>query len=175
MQKYLVPLRSFVFWLCWSFIVGGILITGPLLAPLAFHTLPVLMPDAPVHEFASLLFTLFFSRFLPGCALVFMLMTLLEGSGMVQHWKSYPKRAGIAALMLLVGNLLWIYGGFVVVPEMKSMSLDPELWAQASVRESFGQLHLLSDRLTKAGFAVTLIFPWFASVSRLITPQTAKR
>jgi len=74
-------LLKFIFWFSWSIIVGGMLISGPLLAPIAFKVMPVTVsPDIAqyAHSYASTLFTLFFVSYFPLVAGAFLLISLLE-------------------------------------------------------------------------------------------------
>ena len=41
MKKITILVESYIFWLTWSIITGGIIIIGPVLAPIAFTTMPV--------------------------------------------------------------------------------------------------------------------------------------
>ena len=41
MNKIIILIPSYIFWLTWSIITGGIIIIGPVLAPIAFTTMPV--------------------------------------------------------------------------------------------------------------------------------------
>ena len=40
MTQLINTFQNYIFWLSWSIITGGMLISGPLLAPLAFSKMP---------------------------------------------------------------------------------------------------------------------------------------
>ena len=59
-------IQSYLFWLTWSIITGGLIISGPVLAPIAFTTMPVTVsPEIAqyAYSYAGTLFTLFFIQY----------------------------------------------------------------------------------------------------------------
>ena len=40
MTQFIKTIQNYIFWLSWSIITGGMIISGPLLAPLAFTKMP---------------------------------------------------------------------------------------------------------------------------------------
>ena len=65
MNKIIISIPSYIFWLTWIIITGGIII-GPVLAPIAFTTMPVTVsPEIALYaySYAGTLFTLFFIQY----------------------------------------------------------------------------------------------------------------
>jgi len=90
MNSILQALLKYIFWLTWSIIVGGMLIAGPVLAPLAFKIMPLTVsPEIAqyAHSYASTLFTLFFVSYFPLVAGAFLLISLLEQFYIRAYWK----------------------------------------------------------------------------------------
>ena len=61
MNKTIKSIPSYIFWLTWSIITGGMIIIGPVLAPIAFTTMPVTVsPEIAqyAYSYAGTLFTL---------------------------------------------------------------------------------------------------------------------
>ena len=68
MNQFIKTFHNYIFWLSWSIITGGMIISGPLLAPLAFTKMPVTVsPEISqyAHSYAETLFTLFFVQYFP--------------------------------------------------------------------------------------------------------------
>jgi len=66
MKKINKSIQSYIFWLAWSIITGGIIISGPVLAPIAFTSMPVTVsPEIAqyAYSYAGILFTLFFIQY----------------------------------------------------------------------------------------------------------------
>ena len=81
MKKISILISSYIFWLAWSVIAGGIIIIGTVLAPIAFTTMPVTVsPEIAqyANSYAGTLFTLFFIQYFPIVAGAFLLITILE-------------------------------------------------------------------------------------------------
>ena len=81
MKKVIKLIQSYIFWFSWSIITGGIIIIGPILAPIAFTTMPVTVsPEIAqyANSYAGTLFTLFFIRYFPIVTGAFLLITILE-------------------------------------------------------------------------------------------------
>ena len=81
MYKIKKTIPSYIFWVTWSIITGGMIISGPVLAPIAFTTMPVTVsPEIAqyAYSYAGTLFTLFFIQYFPIVAGAFLLITILE-------------------------------------------------------------------------------------------------
>jgi hypothetical protein len=170
--KYLI---TYVFWLCWSSIIGGMLISGPILAPLAFKIMPVTVsPEISqyAHSYASTLVTLFFVSYFPLVAGAFLLISVLEQFYIRNFWKQHITLAILYEFILLAGNVIWLWVALKLVPEMESMVLNVETWNSIAVRESFTSLHLKSQALAEIGLSLTLVLPWLSQVSRMGLPKT---
>ena len=92
MNQFIKILHNYIFWLTWSIITGGMIISGPLLAPLAFTKMPVIVsPEISqyAHSYAETLFTLFFIQYLPIVAGAFLLIAVSEQFYIRQQWKRY--------------------------------------------------------------------------------------
>ena len=79
MNQIIKTFHNYLFWLAWSIITGGMIISGPLLAPLAFTKMPVTVsPEIAqyAHSYAETLFTLFFVQYFPIVAGAFLLITV---------------------------------------------------------------------------------------------------
>lgn len=165
--KYII---SYLFWFSWSIIVGGLLIAGPILAPLAFNTMPLTVSAEIAHyahSYSSTLFTLFFVSYLPIVAVVFVIITVLEQIALYNKWREQKLITVITEILLLAGNIIWIWLAILIVPEMESMVMSTKTWNDFSVREAFTILHLQSQTLSEIGLGVTLILPWFSRISRI--------
>ena len=105
-------LITYIFWVCWSSIIGGILISGPILAPLAFKIMPITVyPEIAqyAHSYASTLFTLFFVSYFPLVAGAFLLISLLEQFYTRAYWKQNRILAILCEFILLAGNAIWLW------------------------------------------------------------------
>jgi hypothetical protein len=168
MSAKLKSILSFGFWLSWSLIVGGILIIGVLLAPLAFQTLPTLVPDAgQALQFSGTLFTLFFNQYLPVCSLAFLFITIVEHLSIREDWKILNQTKIIRGIILLIGNGIWIYLALWLIPEMVEMVLDSAKWNTSETRVAFKVLHERSMVMMQGGWFLTLLLPFFAKHSHL--------
>ena len=90
MKKLITTFQKYIFWLSWSIITGGMIISGPILAPLAFTKMPVIVsPEISqyAHSYAETLFTLFFVQYFPIVAVAFLLITVSEQFYIRQQWK----------------------------------------------------------------------------------------
>ena len=140
MNKINNSIPSYIFWLAWSIITGGIIIIGPVLTPIAFTTMPVTVsPEIAqyAHSFAETLFTLFFVQYFPIVAGAFLLITVSEQFYIRQQWKRDRIIVILCEIMLLAGNLIWIWLALQIVPEMESMVMNLEIWNNITIRESF--------------------------------------
>ena len=60
----------------------------------------------------------------------------------IRHqWKWDRTLVILCEIMLLAGNIIWIWLALQIVPEMESMVMNVETWNDISVRESFSLLH----------------------------------
>ena len=78
MNKIKNSIPSYIFLLAWSIITGGIIIIGPVFAPIAFTTMPVTVsPEIAkyAYSYAGTLFTLFFIQYFPIVAVPILLIT----------------------------------------------------------------------------------------------------
>ena len=92
MNKIIIAIPSYIIWLTWIIITGGIIIIGPVLAPIAFNTMPVTVsPEIAqyAYSYAGTLFTLFFIQYFPIIAGAFLLITILEQFYIFKHWKKH--------------------------------------------------------------------------------------
>ena len=136
--KKLIP--SYIFWLAWSIITGGMVIIGPILAPIAFTTMPVTVsPEITqyAYSYAVTLFTLFFIQYFPIVARAFMLIVILEHFYIFKRWKEHRINVILCEIMLLSGNMIWMWLAFKLAPQMESMVMNAKSWNDISVRESF--------------------------------------
>ena len=123
MNSILQALLKYIFWLTWSIIVGGMLIAGPVLAPLAFKIMPLTVsPEIAqyAHSYASTLFTLFFVSYFPLVAGAFLLISLLEQFYIRAYWKQNRILAILCEFILLAGNAIWLWLALTLAPEMES-------------------------------------------------------
>jgi len=168
-------LITYIFWVCWSCIIGGMLISGPILAPLAFKIMPITVsPEIAqyAHSYASTLFTLFFVSYFPLVAGAFLLISVLEQFYIRNLWKQHIILAILYEFILLAGNVIWLWVALKLVPEMESMVLNVGTWNSITVRESFSSLHLQSQALAEIGLSLTLVLPWLSQVSRMGLSKT---
>ena len=96
------------------------IISGPLLAPLAFAKMPVTVsPEIAqyAHSFAETLFTLFFAQYFPIVAGAFLLITVSEQFCIRQQWKRYRIVVILCKIILLVDILIWIWLAFQIVAQ----------------------------------------------------------
>ena len=81
MNHYIKTVHNYIFWLAWSVITGGMIISGTLLAPLAFTKMPMTVsPEISqyANSYAETLITLFFVQYFPIVAGAFLLITVSE-------------------------------------------------------------------------------------------------
>jgi len=98
------------------------LISGPVLAPLAFKVMPLTVsPEIAqyAHSYASTLFTLFFVRYFPLVAGVFLLISVLEQFYIRNYWKQHIILALLCEIILFAGNAIWLWLALKMVPEGK--------------------------------------------------------
>ncbi|MDP6656302.1 MAG: hypothetical protein QGH79_09685 [SAR324 cluster bacterium] len=175
MNTILEYLVKYTFWFSWSIIVGGMLISGPLLAPLAFKVMPVTVSSEIAqyaHSYASTLFTLFFVRYFPIVAGAFLLISLLEQFYLRNYWKEHNILVILCEIILLAGNSIWLWLALKLVPEMGSMVLNVEAWNSIAVREAFTRLHIESQTLAEIGLSLTIVFPWLSQTSGIGLAKT---
>ena len=168
-------LITYIFWVCWSSIIGGILISGPILAPLAFKIMPITVyPEIAqyAHSYASTLFTLFFVSYFPLVAGAFLLISLLEQFYTRAYWKQNRILAILCEFILLAGNAIWLWLALTLAPEMESMVLNVETWNSIAVREAFTSLHIQSQTLAEIGLSLTLVLPWLSKLSGMCLAKT---
>ena len=140
MNKIVILIQSYIFWLTWSIITGGIIIIGPVLAPIAFTTMPVTVsPEIAqyAYSYAGTLFTLFFIQYFPIVAGAFLLITILEQYYIFKRWKEHRINDILCEIILLSGKMIWMWLAFKLAPQMESMVMNVELWNDISIRESF--------------------------------------
>jgi len=151
------------------------LITGPLLAPLAFKVMPVTVsPEIAqyAHSYASTLFTLFFVSYFPLVAGAFLLISLLEQIYLRNYWKEHNILVILCEIILLAGNAVWLWLALKLVPEMEGMVLNVETWNSITVRETFTSLHIQSQTLAEIGLSLTLVLPWLSKISGIGLAKT---
>jgi len=168
MNKIIISIPSYIFWLTWSIITGGIIIIGPVLAPIAFTTMPVTVsPEIAqyAYSYAGTLFTLFFIRYFPIVAGAFLLITILEQFYIFKRWKEHRINVILCEITLLSGNMIWMWLAFKLVPQMESMVMNVESWNDITFRESFSGLHSQSQSLAEIGLLITMILPWLTRIS----------
>ena len=170
MNHYVKTIHNYLFWLTWSLITGGLIISGPILAPLAFTKMPVTVsPEIAqyAHSYAETLFTLFFVQYFPIVAGAFLLITISDLFYIREQWKRHRIVVILCEIMLLAGNLIWIWLALQIVPEMESMVMNVETWNDISVRESFSILHEQSQTLSEIGLVITMILPLLTRISAI--------
>ena len=175
MSLILKLLLKYIFWFSWSIIVGGMIISGPLLAPLAFKVMPVTVsPEIAqyAHSYASTLFTLFFVSYFPLVAGAFLLISLLEQIYLRKYWKEHNILVILCEIILLAGNAVWLWLALKLVPEMEGMVLNVETWNSITVRETFTSLHIQSQTLAEIGLSLTLVLPWLSKISGIGLAKT---
>ena len=175
MSLILKSLLKYIFWFSWSIIVGGMIISGPLLAPLAFKVMPVTVsPEIAqyAHSYASTLFTLFFVSYFPLVAGAFLLISLLEQIYLRNYWKEHNILVILFEIMLLAGNAIWLWLALKLVPEMEGMVLNVETWNSIAVREAFTSLHIQCQTLAEIGLSLTLVLPWLSIISGIGLAKT---
>ena len=145
------------------------LISGPILAPLAFTTMPL-----TVSPEAGTLFTLFFIQYFPIVAGAFLLITILEQFYIRKYWHQHRIIVILCEIILLSGNVIWLWLALKLVPEMESMVLITKTWNEISVREAFSSLHVQSQTLAKIGLSLTLVLPWLTHISGMGLVTTSK-
>ena len=138
------------------------------MAPIAFTTMPVTVsPEIAqyANSYAGTLFTLFFIRYFPIVAGAFLLITILEQFYIFKRWKEHRINVILCEIMLLTGNMIWMWLAFKLAPQMESMVMNLESWNDISVRESFSSLHSQSQSLAEIGLLITMILPWLTRIS----------
>ena len=168
---------TYIYWICWSVIVGGMLLAGPLLAPLAFKIMPLAVTQdiAPhAHAYASILFTLFFVEYFPIVAILFLVMSFLDQWKVSLDFQNMPRITLFREVLIVCGNFLWIWIAMDMVPEMESMVMDQEKWNQIEVREAFASLHTKSQRFSELGLVITMLLPFFSTRSGMKFGNTFK-
>ena len=144
MKKVIKLIQSYIFWFSWSIITGGIIIIGPILAPIAFTTMPVIVsPEIAqyAYSYAGTLFTLFFIQYFPIVAGAFLLITIFEHFFIFNRWKEHRINVILCEIMFLSGNMIWMWLAFKLAPQIESMVMNLESCIDISVRESFSGLH----------------------------------
>ncbi|HIA57046.1 MAG TPA: hypothetical protein EYN97_06460 [Candidatus Lambdaproteobacteria bacterium] len=177
MTNTIKSLQIYFFWLAWSTIIGGMLISGPILAPLAFTTMPLTVsPEIAqyAYSYAGTLFTLFFIQYFPIVAGAFLLITILEQFYIRKYWHQHRIIVILCEIILLSGNVIWLWLALKLVPEMESMVLNTKTWNEISVREAFSSLHVQSQTLAKIGLGLTLVLPWLTHISGMGLVATSK-
>ena len=84
-----------------------------------------------------------------------------------QQWKQDRIVVILCEIMLLAGNIIWIWLALQIVPEMESMVMNIETWNDISVRESFSILHEQSQTLSEIGLVITMILPFLTRISAI--------
>ena len=106
-----------------------IIISGSVLATITFTTMPVTVsPEIAqyAYSYAVTLFTIFFIQFYPIVALVFLLIAILEYFYIFKRWKKHRFNVILCEIMLLSGNMIWIWLAFKLAPQMESMVMNLE-------------------------------------------------
>ena len=86
----------------------------------------------------------------------------------IRHqWKWDRTLVILCEIMLLAGNIIWIWLALQIVPEMESMVMNIETWNDISVRESFSILHEQSQTLSEIGLVITMILPLLTRISAI--------
>ena len=168
MTQFIKTFQNYIFWLSWSIITGGMIISGPILAPLAFIKMPVTVsPEISqyANSYAETLITLFFVQYFPIVAGAFLLITVSEQFYIRQQWKRDRIVVILCEIILLAGNLIWIWLALKIVPEMENMVMNVETWNNISVRASFSNLHEQCQTLSKIGLVITMILPLLTRIS----------
>ena len=157
------PVLNYLFWLCWSIIVGGMVLVA-ILAPVAFLQVPNYAAD-PLEAFrlSGVMLTLAFRIYMPICAGAFLILSLLEATKLRGDFSSQKTGALIQTSLLISGMLVWGYLGLVLVPQMSSIVMDtaPGERMATDVRQIFQEKHVVSTNLSKLGLALTLFVPVF--------------
>ena len=96
-----------------------------------------------------------------------LLITVLEQFYIRQQWKRYRIVAILCEIMLLSGNIIWIWLALQIVPEMETMVINVETWNDISVSESFSILHERSQTLSEIGLVITMVFFLLARISTI--------
>tara|TARA_B100001013_G_scaffold279422_1_gene179506 strand:- start:1074 stop:1382 length:309 start_codon:yes stop_codon:yes gene_type:complete len=95
------------------------------------------------------------------------LITVSEQFYIRQQWKQSRIVVILCEIMLLAGNIIWIWLALQIVPEMESMVMNIETWNDISVRESFSILHEQSQTLSEIGLVITMILPLLTRISAI--------
>ena len=144
MNKIIKLIPSYIFWLTWSIITGGIIISWSVFAPIVFTTIPVNVSHVIAqyaYSYAGTLFTLFFIQYFPIVAGAFILIAILEHFYIFKRLKEHRINVILCEIMLLSGNMIWMCLAYKLASQMESMVMNVESWNVFSVRESFSGLH----------------------------------
>ena len=96
-----------------------------------------------------------------------MLITVSDQFYIRQQWLWDCIVVILCEIMLLAGNIIWIWLALQIVPEMESMVMNIETWNDISVRESFSILHEQSQTLSEIGLVITMILPLLTRISAI--------
>jgi hypothetical protein len=89
----------------------------------------------------------------------------LEQFYIFKRWKEHRINVILCEIILLSGNMIWMWLAFKLAPQMESMVMNLESWNDISVRESFSGLHSQSQSLAEIGLLITMILPWLTRIS----------
>lgn len=173
----IINIFKFIYWSAWSFIVGGMIIAGIILAPIGFYQLPLIVPDeisSHAYEYASILFTKFFSVYFTLCAYSFILITLLEQWRINNEWHIRRNTVIAKEVMIIAGNILWLYLMIILVPVMQEMVMNPEKWSDHQVRAQFQQMHEHSRWISQSALIITLFLPWLSRSSGFLEQMSTQ-
>ena len=82
-----------------------------------------------------------FIQYFPIVAGAFLLITIMEHFYIFKRWKEHCINVILCEIMLLSGNMIWMWLAFKLAPQMESMVMNLESWNDISVRESFSGMH----------------------------------
>ena len=117
------------------------------------------------YSYAGTLFTLFFIQYFPKVAMAFLLITIMEHFYIFKRWKEHRINVILCEIILLSGNLIWMWLAFKLAPQIECMVINLESWNDTSVRESFSGLHSQSQSLAEIKLLITMILPWLTRIS----------
>ena len=104
---------------------------------------------------------------------MYKLITRLEQFYIHNYWKEQNILAILCEFILLAGNVIWMWQGLKLVPEMENMVLNIETWNIIIPDwELFTRLHIKSLKLAKIGLSLTLVLPWLSIISRIGLDKT---
>ena len=129
MNKIKKSIPSYIFWLAWSIITGGIIIIGIILAPITFTTMPVTVSPEIAQICLFLCRNSIYPIFYPifsNSSRAFLLITILEHFYIFKRWKKHRINVILCEIMLLSGNMIWIWLAFKLAPQMESMVMNLE-------------------------------------------------